>query len=157
MTKSAEKSEGTTVFRRAIRTDFDAVIALYRQLSPDDPILTDRSDRAVFEQILDDRALTIWVLEQSGRVVATAYLNVIPNLTRSASPYAIIENVVVDASLRGTGLGKVLIAATLQEAWKAGCYKVVLTTGSKDPKTHAFYRAIGFSPDARTAYAMRRP
>ena len=43
-------------------------------------------------------------------VVATTYLNIIPNLTRSASPYAVIENVVVDETLRGTGLGKQIMA-----------------------------------------------
>lgn len=132
-------------------------MALYRQLNPDDPFLSDGSERAVFERVLDDPSFLIMVLERAGQVVATAYLNIIPNLTRSASPYAIIENVVVDAPLRGTGLGKTLIAANLQEAWKAGCYKVVLTTGSKNPNTHAFYRACGFSQDTRTAYAARRP
>lgn len=157
MSTSADKPERASIIRRATRDDFSAVMALYRQLNPDDPALSDGSDRAVFEQILDDPALTILVLEQHGRVVGTTYLNVIPNITRSASPYAIIENVVVDAPLRGTGVGKSLIAATLQEAWKAHCYKVVLTTGSKNPNTHAFYRAGGFSADARTAYTACRP
>jgi hypothetical protein len=36
--------------------------------------------------------------------VATAYPNVIANITRSVSPYAVIETKVVDESLRGTGL-----------------------------------------------------
>lgn len=36
------------------------------------------------------------VLERDGVVVATTYSNLIPNLTRSAAPYAVIENVVVE-------------------------------------------------------------
>lgn len=91
------------------------------------------------------------------RVAATTYLNIIPNLTRSASPYAVIENVVVEKSLRGTGLGKRIMTSTLEAAWAAGCYKVMLMTGSSNPATHAFYRACGFSPDAKTAYLARPP
>ncbi|GAB3783938.1 hypothetical protein GCM10028867_34080 [Nocardioides pacificus] len=109
----------------------------------------------MFETILDTPGLTLLVLEVGGDVVATTYLNVIPNMTRNASPYAVIENVVVDESLRGTGLGKQIMVATLQRAWNAGCYKAMLLTGSKDPQTHAFYRSCGFSPDAKTAYLAR--
>ena len=47
------------------------------------------------------------------------------------------------------------MAATLQAAWDAGCYKAMLLTGSRRPATHAFYRACGFSPDAKTAYLAR--
>jgi GNAT superfamily N-acetyltransferase len=47
------------------------------------------------------------------------------------------------------------MAATLQAAWDAGCYKAMLQTGSRRPATHAFYRACGFSPDAKTAYLAR--
>lgn len=66
-----------------------------------------------------------------------------------------IENVVVDETLRGTGLGKQIMAATLQAAWDRGCYKAMLMTGSKTPATHSFYRSCGFSPDAKTAYLAR--
>ena len=89
------------------------------------------------------------------RLAATAYLNVIPNLTRSASPYAVIENVVVDEPLRRTGVGKQIIGATLQAAWNAGCYKAMLLTGSQHASTHAFYRACGFTADEKTAYVAR--
>lgn len=84
-----------------------------------------------------------------------AMLNVIPNLSRSAAPYAVIENVVVDKTRRSTGLGKTIMAATLEQAWAAGCYKAMLMTGSKRPSTHAFYRSCGFDPAAKTAYLAK--
>lgn len=129
---------------------------LYGQLNPDDPVIEDGSDRAVFERILADPGLQLSVLEQAGEIVATTYLNVIPNLSRAASPYAIIENVVVEETLRGRGLGKLIMDHTLQEAWRRGCYKVMLLTGSKRASTHAFYRSCGFTPDVKTGYVARR-
>ena len=116
-----------------------------------------RDGAGVFEEIVRAPGLRIFVLEEDGVIVATTYLNVIPNLTRSASPYAVIENVVVDESRRGTGLGKEIMAATLGAAWDAGCYKAMLMTGSRRPSTLAFYRACGFSPDAKSAFLARPP
>jgi GNAT superfamily N-acetyltransferase len=143
------------MFRVAGPDDFAPIMALYRQLHPSDPVLRDGSDAAAFRSILASPALHLFVLDTAGDIVATTYLNVIPNLTRSASPYAVIENVVVDAAHRGTGLGRQIMAGTLQAAWDAGCYKVMLMTGSRDPATHAFYRACGFSGDTKTAYVAR--
>jgi GNAT superfamily N-acetyltransferase len=143
------------VFRNAGPDDFQDILRLCRQLQPKDPVLHDGSDAAAFAQILGSPGLHLLVLEIDGAVVATTYLNVIPNLTRSASPYAVIENVVVEETLRGTGLGKQIMAGTLQAAWDAGCYKAMLQTGSRTPATHAFYKACGFSPDAKKAYLAR--
>ncbi|GIF78604.1 acetyltransferase [Asanoa siamensis] len=140
------------MFRAARLDDLDAILALYRQLHPQDPPSQDAPAR--FRQILASPGLHLFVLEAAGAVVATTYLNVIPNLTRSAAPYAVVENVVVDAAHRGTGLGRQIMAGTLRAAWDAGCYKVMLMTGSRDPGTHAFYRACGFSGDIKTAYVV---
>lgn len=143
--------------REARPGDFDAVLRLYLQLNLDDPRPDSGAAHARFEQILARPGLHLLVLDVDDAIVATTYLNVIPNLTRALAPYAVIENVVVEERLRGRGLGKQLMAATLQMAWDAGCYKAMLMTGSRTPATHAFYRSCGFSPDAKQAYLARRP
>lgn len=145
------------MFREARPGDFQGVLRLYEQLHPNDPIPDEASAKKTFAEILASPGLHLFVLEHDGVVVATTYLNLIPNLTRSVAPYAVIENVVVEKSLRGTGLGKQIMAATLRAAWDAGCYKAMLMTGSRTPATHAFYRACGFSPDAKQAYLARPP
>ncbi|MGZ0145639.1 N-acetyltransferase family protein [Kribbella sp. WER1] len=143
----------TALFREAGADDLDGILALYRQLHPADPPVP--AARATFTTILDRPGLHLYVLADGPTVVATTYLNLIPNLTRGGRPYAVIENVVVDSTRRGTGLGKQIMAATLQAAWDAGCYKVMLQTGSRRESTHAFYRRCGFDPDEKTAYVAR--
>jgi GNAT superfamily N-acetyltransferase len=142
--------------RKAEPTDFDRILELYRQLQPSDPILSDGTDRAAFDEILRSQWLSLFVLEDDGRVHASCYLNVIPNITRSARPYAVIENVITDAAARRRGYGKRVVAHALEQAWAAGCYKVMLQTGSKREATHAFYRACGFSGDAKQAFIIKR-
>jgi GNAT superfamily N-acetyltransferase len=128
------------VFRDADAGDFEAILGLYGQLNPDDDTSPTTALHAVFDSILSREGLRLLVLELDGTVVATTYL---------------IENVVVSESLRGRGVGKTLMANALDAAWEAGCYKVMLLTGSKQESTHAFYRACGFSGDDKAAYVIR--
>ena len=150
-------TESDLEFRTAASGDFPELMRLYRQLQPNDPVLSDGSDLRVFEQILNTPWLHLFVLADGDRLRATCYLNLIPNITRSARPYAIIENVVTDESHRQQGLGRLLMSQTLDFAWQQGCYKALLQTGSKTPGTHAFYRACGFSDTDKTGYVARPP
>jgi GNAT superfamily N-acetyltransferase len=145
------------VFRLATVSDLDALLALYRQLHPEDPELAADDARHRFESIAAQDGLSIFVWDDAGAIVATTYLNVIPNLTRGGAPYANIENVVVDETRRGQGFGKKTLTATLDAAWEAGCYKAELTTGSTEESTHAFYRSCGLRGDSKTAYIAHRP
>ncbi len=142
--------------RKARDADFARVMELYRQLQPSDPVLSDGTDRAAFDEILRSPWLSLFVLEDAGGIQSSCYLNVIPNITRSARPYAVIENVITDAAARRNGYGKRVVAHALEQAWAAGCYKVMLQTGSKREATHAFYRACGFSGDAKQAFIIKR-
>lgn len=143
--------------RKAQEADFHRVLELYRQLQPNDPVLASGKDLAVFEQILREPWLSLFVLEEDGRIHSTCYLNIIPNITRSARPYAIVENVISDHSARRKGYGKRVVTHALGAAWATGCYKVMLLTGSKRESTHAFYRACGFSGEHKHAFIARRP
>lgn len=146
------------IFRDVISDDFIALMGLYRQLQPLDPVLDDGRDHAVFEQIIANPLLQLFVLEDDEtNLIASCYLNIIPNITRSASPYAVIENVITETSQRQMGYGREIIRQTLSYAWQCGCYKAMLQTGSKQAGTHAFYRACGFSADDKTGYVARPP
>lgn len=83
------------VIREAVAEDFEAVSRLYAQLNPDDPPVQGPRHREVFEEILAREGLAILLLEVDGEVIGATYLNLIPNLSRGAQPYAVIENVVI--------------------------------------------------------------
>ena len=80
-----------------------------------------------------------------------------PNLSRGARPYGVIENVVTDAGHRRSGLGRAVLEAALDQAWAADCYKVLLATGSRRESTLRFYEGVGFTRDAKTYFEIRRP
>jgi N-acetylglutamate synthase-like GNAT family acetyltransferase len=143
------------MIRFAEEHDFEGIMNLLRQLNPDDPVINDGRDKVIFERILKQSNLRILIQEENGKIISTCYLNIIPNLTRDASPYAVIENVATDAEFRNQGFGKKMMVFALESAWKAECYKVMLQTGSKKESTHKFYASCGFVGGEKFAFNAR--
>ncbi len=141
--------------RPAEPADLAGLLALYAQLNPDDPPVDPDIAQFAFAHIRHTPGMTVFVLEQDNHLAATCTLIVIPNLTRSARPYALIENVVTDAAHRTRGLGRTVLQAAITAAWTAGCYKIMLMTGSKRPETLRFYTNLGFTQN-KTGFQMRR-
>lgn len=88
------------------------------------------------------------------RLVGTCTVNLCANLSWSCRPYAIIENVIVSRDFRKRGVGKAILEYAKTFSGRAGCYKVALMTGSKDPATLRFYESAGFSP-TKQGYQVR--
>jgi GNAT superfamily N-acetyltransferase len=129
--------------------------ALYPHLNPsDEPIARDlaASRLDAIKQIPGSEVL-LGLLDH--KPVATCTLIVIPNLTRGGKPYGLIENVVTHVGYRGRGYGTRILHAAVAAAWDAGCYKVMLMTGSKQPSTLRFYESAGFE-QTKTGFQMRR-
>ncbi|WP_433538744.1 GNAT family N-acetyltransferase [Micromonospora sp. CA-249363] len=68
-----------------------------------------------------------------------------------------IENVVVEESRRGTGLGRQIMAGTLQAAWDAGCYKAMLMTGRGTRRRTPSTGPAGSWPTSRRRTSRVRP
>jgi GNAT superfamily N-acetyltransferase len=92
------------------------------------------------------------VAESRGKLIGTLVLVIVPSLSHKGTPYGIIENVVVDEKHRSKGIGEALITHAIEEARKAGCYKVTLTSNKRRTDAHRFYERLGF---ARTHEAFR--
>ncbi|AMJ60739.1 GNAT family N-acetyltransferase [Bosea sp. PAMC 26642] len=143
------------VIRKAVVEDLPAILALYAQLSPGDLLPEPTEAGETWRRILASEMMTVHVAEHEGRAVATCVLLIVPNLTREQRPFAIIENVVSDRSVRGLGFGKRVIQAAIDQSWSEGCYKMLMT-GRTDAAVLAFYEACGFQR-GKTAFQIRRP
>lgn len=142
--------------RKAGIEHLPSILALYAQLNRDDPRPNAEMAAETWHRILGSDLITVHIAELGGAAIASCVIVVVPNLTRNLSPFALIENVVADARFRGQGLGKRVIGAAVEQAWTAGCYKVMLQTGRKDEAVLGFYEACGFSR-SKTAFEIRRP
>ena len=147
--RAGADQEASTIVREARRADLPRIIELLDQLgaSPgqedlSSPLLSSYIE--AFEQIVSDPRQRLLVLESAGDVVATAVLIIVPNLGHHGRPYALIENVVVDASQRSQRHGEQLMRYVIEQARAAACYKITLTSALRREDAHRFYERLGF-------------
>ncbi|TBC74147.1 GNAT family N-acetyltransferase [Rhizobium leguminosarum] len=143
------------IIRPASRSDLPGLMTLYRHLNPTDPVLDQALAEERFSAILLQPGMTVFIGYAGDVAAATVTSVVVPNLTRSGAPYGLIENVVTHTDHRKRGYAGAVIRHAIADAWNAGCYKVMLLTGSKNPATLRFYENCGFVQD-KTGYQIRR-
>ena len=138
--------------REARREDLDALLNLYLFLHEDS--IPDHNEhlRDTWEQIISDESHHLIVSEEDGRIVSSCVCVIIPNLTRNVRPYAFVENVVTHRDYRGKGLATACLDYAREIARRENCYKMMLLTGSKDPKTLRFYESAGYNSSDKTAF-----
>jgi GNAT superfamily N-acetyltransferase len=143
--------------RLATQADLPGILDLYRHLNPNDPVISPDEAGAIWSRLLGSGLTTVLIAMDGPLAASTCTLVIVPNLTRAGRPYALIENVVTHADRRRLGLGRRVLAAALDKAWAAGCYKVMLASGSRREETLRFYEAAGFTRGGKTFFEIRRP
>ena len=82
-------------------------------------------------------------IDADGREVARAYLYLMTN-DLHAEPFGLLEDVYVDESQRGSGLGTAIVKEVIAAARELGCYKLIATSRASRPKVHELYERLGF-------------
>jgi len=83
----------------------------------------------------------LWVADRDGVVVGTAMMHFQHKLSYLCGTAAHLEDVVVDKSERGSGIGKLLVQKAIQTAIDHEAYKIMLTCLEK---TVPYYEPFGF-------------
>ena len=140
--------------RLATEEDIPCILELYRELA----ITTSRVElsrspslddyRRVFDEIRSAPGHELLVAEYRGQVVGTMVLLIVPNLSHSACPWALVENLIIEHRHRNRGFGKMLMDYAIARAREAGCYRIVLSSDKRRRNAHRFYRSLGFEPSA---------
>lgn len=82
-------------------------------------------------------------VEKDGQEVGRAYLYVMNNDLHK-EPFGLMEDVYIDESLRGQGMGTDLVETLVAEAKKVGCYKLIATSRYQRERVHQLYSRLGF-------------
>src|SRR4028118_117337 len=87
--------------------DLERLLLLYKHLHSDDVLASQQSLQLVWNKICQQEDTFIYFgLQDKEELVSSCNLTIIPNLTRGARPFALIENVVTRTAYRNQGLGK---------------------------------------------------
>ncbi len=136
------------IIRRAVEKDIPRILELYRQLNttklPGERERPMEDYRRIFGEIGSFTGMELIVAEDASEVVGSTVLIIVPNLSHSGLPWAIVENVIVDQSRRGKGFGWDMMKYAEARAREAGCYKIGLSSDNNRKDAHEFYRSLGY-------------
>ena len=150
---TADVDGGTFRLRHAVSADLPAIVALLA----DDSLGASRElghemapYKRAFDAIDADPCHLLVVGEYvpvgaaGGPVVATFQLSFLPGISRQGSWRSQLEAVRVAGSLRGQGLGNVMVQWAIDESRRRGCSLMQLTTHKTRTAAHRFYERLGF-------------
>jgi GNAT superfamily N-acetyltransferase len=145
-----ESSVGASV-RKAKTGDLEGLLAVLAQLnSADSPVqFPSAGIQETWGKIQAQQNRALLVAEIAGRIVGTVDWYLTPNLTHGGKPYITIENFVVDSAHRKRGIGTALLHRVIEEAKRAGCYKVQLQSDVRRGEAHRVYERAGFKPSSQ--------
>jgi GNAT superfamily N-acetyltransferase len=134
--------------RQATEADIPRILELYETLTGEPHKLARHETQPLFDEIKAMPGHELLVAEADGAVVGSMVLLIVPNFSHGALPWAIVENLVVDAGRRRQGIGRLLMDYARERAREAGCYKIQLLSNTKRQEAHRFYKALGFKTSA---------
>ena len=136
----------TLIIREATAADLPGLLALYAQLGEDDgEVLQLEEAERLLTRMATYPDYHLYLGLCAGNPVATMALLIMDNLGHKGTPSAIVEDVVVDVSHRGKGLGKQMLTFAAEMSRAKGCYKIMLSSNHNRVEAHAFYRSLGYS------------
>ena len=132
----------------------DEVVEAFARLVPQLSATTVPPGRAALDRIVSSPAATVLIDRVDGRIVGTLTLVMFPIPTGLR---AWIEDVVVDESARGQGIGEALSVEAIRLARAAGARTVDLTSRPSREAAGRLYEKVGFVLRETRVYRYRVP
>ncbi|NRQ41408.1 GNAT family N-acetyltransferase [Rheinheimera sp. YQF-2] len=137
------------IVRQAEPKDADSIAKLYAQLVNNPAVEVEQ------EQLLalstDERTM-LYVCEHKGNVVGSALLSLCPDVMFRKQPFAVVENVIVDSTARGLGIGAAMFREIERFCLKTHCSKIMLLSSSQRLESHMFFEKQGFKGSVKRGF-----
>ena len=137
------------MIRTARATDLEAILGLLSEdviRAFDEPATPTVRQRAALDELIADPVHDLLVVEQAGRIVATAQVSWLRVLMYDGGVICQIESVRTASDLRGQGIGAAFMQHIIDVARDRQCARVQLTTNTQRTRARRFYERLGFSP-----------
>lgn len=133
--------------RSAAFDDLADLLQVYDETRTDEPTALERE---TFQTMLGTDNLSVYCALVDERIVGTATLLVMPNLTYACEPTAFIEAVVVREQWRRRGIATAMMERVVADARATGCNKVQLLSHKRHTAdgAHGLYEQLGFEAEA---------
>jgi ribosomal protein S18 acetylase RimI-like enzyme len=130
----------------------DELVAAFERLIPQLSNSAPPPGRDGLEAIVGNPNCALFVARVDGEIVGSLTLAMYPLPTRLK---AWIDDVVVDESARGQGVGEALSMAAVEEARRRGAKDVSLTSRPFRESANRLYQRLGFQPYETNVYRYK--
>jgi N-acetylglutamate synthase-like GNAT family acetyltransferase len=139
--------------RRATKDDAEAIANLYGELNTLSPVavLPERIDA-----VAKSNSTYLLVCDDAGEIIATALVCLCQDVMFDNQPFALVENVVVNADCKRAGIGRSMMDYIEAFCLEQDCSKIMLQTSSGNQNARDFYTAMGYDPDAKIGFIKYR-
>ena len=142
------------IIRAATEDDIPRILELYEEMvitaseaeQNRNPSLEDY--HSVYAQIRAMPGHELLIAEEEGEVIGTMVLLIVPNLSHSGLPWAVVENIVTDRRFQRQGIGQLMMDYAISRAREAGCYKLQFSSSKTRDGAYRFYQSLGFKASA---------
>jgi len=141
------------LIRQALPEDAIQIADLYRQLVSNPAV--EVLPAHVAELAADDNT-ALFVCAYQETVVATALVAVCKDVMFRMQPFAVVENVVVDAASRGRGIGAALLQQVEVFCLSKNCLKIMLLSSAHREDAHRFFERAGFVGNSKRGFVKYR-
>jgi ribosomal protein S18 acetylase RimI-like enzyme len=131
--------------RRAQPDDAMAAASLLEELGYKQPVEFFRERLEIFGHKPDELVL---VAEQAGSVVGLLAFRAFLYFHEPGKQGRIIA-LVVSEGVRGSGIGRAMVAEAEKFALECGCKRMEVTTGTQREKAHRFYESMGYQETSK--------
>ena len=131
--------------REARLEDLEGLNRLYLQLSGNDHGLSSRY-KDIFAQMKSDSAYHLLVaVNEDDNVVGSVLGIICKSLAAHYESFLVIEDVIVDDTLRRAGIGRALFEKIEQIALENSCAYSILVSSGFRTEAHRFYENMGYT------------
>ena len=140
------------IIKQAKAEDLDKMLDLYVQFHHTPKPQETEQIKEIWNELVTSNHIFVLVGEADGTIVCTATLVIVPNLTHGQRPFAIVENLITDERYRRQGWATQMLEQIKEIATEKGCYKVQLTTSSREEGVLQFYEDMGYYRNEKQAF-----
>jgi len=142
-------------FKIGARQDLSGILKLYNQLNNSNTVSFTIKEADKIWKKIEKSNIKYFLAKEKSKILGSCYICIIPNLTYNGKSIGFIENLIVNETNRGRGIGKKLMEMAIEYARENDCYKVVLQSGLNREEAHLFYNKMGFNGKTKIAYELR--
>ena len=129
------------------------IASLYSQLVTN-PAVSVKPEAIEAIALKANTALLVYV--RDSWVCGTALVCLCDDVMFNAQPFAVVENVVIDAAVRGQGIGTTLFRSIEAYCHTNVCSKIMLLSAVARADAHRFFESVGYAGSSKRGFVKYR-